>query len=162
MRGVKSPVVSLVPLLGKDLTPSYGGANGTARLETRTSQVRQKIFLYTSSGKLMTPTALGQGHCPPSRTCPCEQVAPCCPHSSSPLIGKGCLHIMCCVHYWGLSAVPKAFTHQASSPMSLPVICGVPVQSLEPPENSGYPAHQGQCTFSSVQDIQATRAIIIH
>lgn len=77
-----------------------------------------KEFYFTSHWQA------GDPHCPWTGTLstledthPCGQVAPCCSHGSSPLVGKGCLHVMCCVHYWSLSAVPEAFTCQVCSPL---------------------------------------------
>lgn len=142
---------SLVPLPGRDLSFSSGGASVVPGWS-------DEELSFSPPWQAKIPIAPAQGHCAPSRTQ--VLVGPRC---SSPLLGKGCLHITCHGHHWGLNAVPKAFPCQASSPTPpLAGICGVPVQSLEPPENPGRPAHQGPCTFSSAQDIQATRVIIAH
>lgn len=94
---------SLVPLLGRDCQ---------ARDKELPGQTRN--FPLHLTGRLVTPTALGQGHCPPSRTRPCGQVAPCCS-----LVVKGCPHIARCVHYWGLRAALKAFSVRQAVPCHL-------------------------------------------
>lgn len=56
--GCGESVRSLVPLLGRDLSPSPGGASGTARLETRDYQVKQRILLYISLAGRWPPLPL--------------------------------------------------------------------------------------------------------
>lgn len=138
---------SLVPLLGRDCQ---------ARDKELPGQTRN--FPLHLTGRLVTPTALGQGHCPPFEDTSLWAGGPMLLPGSQRLPS----HCTLCP-LLGSKGSSQGFQCQASSSMSPPPgICGVPVQSLEPPENSGYPANQGQCTFRRAQDIHPTRAIIMH